>query len=257
MGAKFVVDHPCVVKRDLSLVGLVESLRYQTLLKRLHHLAGNGALHPEREQPLAHLLGPGEGEAPSLTLSELEAHVGTLQQYRITCRNCPASLRGHLGGCLGYIPYPISEGMEYLFWLTGVQALTGGLPAAFGPTALAFVSIAQGLAVTPFADEMRARGEILAAEPRLYNAGPLWRRVRLSSSQLLDAFFATGTIQGEGLRLQAGFLGGLLALGRGLEGVMEDQTQVEALKEELEPYEVLYQLAHMALEQGAGLLVWP
>lgn len=257
MGAKFVVDWSCAVKRDLSLVGLVESLRYQTLLKRVHHMAGVGAVAPDREQPLALLLNPGEGEPPPLTLGELEAHVGELQQYRITCRNCPASLRGHLGGCLGYLPYPISEGMEYLFWLTGVRALTGGLPAAFSPTALAFVTIAQGLSVTPFADEMRLRGEILAPQPRIYQYGPLWRRTRLSSSQLLDAFFATGTIQGEGLRIQAGFLGGLLALGRGLEAAMENQAQVEALQEELEPYEVLYQLTHMALENHVGLLAWP
>jgi hypothetical protein len=257
MGAKFVVDRACVVKRDLSVVGLVESLRYQTLLKRVHQLAEVGAARERREQPLALLLNPGEGEAPPLTVGELEEQVGQLQQYRLACRNCPAALRGHLGGCLGYIPYPISAGMEYLFWLTGVQALSGGLPAAFSPTALAFVTIARGLTVTPFADEMRARGQILASAPRLYQSGPLWRRTRFSTSQLLDAFFATGTIQGEGLRIHAGFLGGLLALGRGLEGVIEDQAQVEALKEELEPYEVLYQLTHIALDQGVELLVWP
>jgi hypothetical protein len=257
MGAKFVVDRSCQLKRDLSLVGLVESLRYQTLLKRVHHLAGVGAVQPDRERPLQLLLHPEEGQMPPLTLAELEAQVGQLQRHRITCRNCPASLRGHLGGCLGYIPYPLSAGIEYLFWLTGVQALTGGLPAAFAPTALAFVTIAQGLTQTPFADEMRERGEILARAPRVYQSGPLWRRTRLSSSQLLDAFFATGTIQGEGLRIQAGFLGGMLALGRGLEAAMENQEQVEALKEELEAYEALYQLTHIALEQGVGLLVWP
>jgi hypothetical protein len=257
VGAKFVVDSSCAVKRDLTVVGLVESLRYQTLLKRVHHLVGVGVVQPVQEMPLRLLLRPEEGEPPAFTLQELEEQVGRLQQYRTLCRNCPSSLRGHLGGCLGYIPYPISPGMEYLFWLTGVRALTSGLPAAFTPTALAFVEIARGLTETPFADQMRIRGEILARAPRIYQTGPLWRRKRLTSSQILEAFFATGTLQGEGLRMNAGFLGGLLTLGRGLEAAMQNQEQVEALQEELEPYEVLYQLFHIALERDVGLVVWP
>jgi len=258
VGAKFIVDRRCSVKTSLTLTGLIEALKQQSLLCRVADLTAAGAL-PEIsfETRLDQVLVPDSGIPINLTLRELTEQASVLNEHRVSCRQCPASLHGHVGGCIAYVPYPVSAGMEYLLWLTAVWGLERRLPPQLLPPVLAFVDRARVLDHTPFAEGMRARGDLLAPRPKVYRAGRLWRRAHISSAQVLDCFFVNGMLAGDDLRLRAGFLCTALALARAMEPAMSGEEKRLALQEDVEPYSQVHQLMVRALEQGLGVYVWP
>lgn len=258
MGAKFIVDRRCTVKTSLTLTGLIEAIKYKGLLRRVAELAAAGTLPAyDADARLDMVLPPESGLPAHLTIRELQARSGALMEHRITCRQCPASLTGHVGGCIAYVPYPLSEGMEYLLWRTAVQALKDDLPENLLPRAKAFAERAQLVRQTPFADGLRARGDMLGARPRVHQTGPVWRRERLSSAQVLDAFFINGVLQGDDLRVHAGFLSAALALAAAMEEKLMDDEQRQALVEDVEPYSIVCELMVKALDEGQGVYVWP
>jgi hypothetical protein len=147
--------------------------------------------------------------------------------------------------------------MEYLLWLTAVRALEGDLPAAVLPRVRMFAERAMALTQTPFAQELRARGDIVGSRVRTWQSGPVWRRSRLTSAQVLDAFFINGTLAGDDLRLHAAFLGAALAVARAMEPAMKDDEAREALIEDTRPYAEAYRLLQLSEDQGQGVYVWP
>jgi hypothetical protein len=226
-------------------------------LRRVHDLVAAGAFSPPAADVRLEMLLPAEDGIPGdLTVRDLQAQSDMFMQFRLTCRQCPSSLSGHVGGCIGSVPYPLSEGLEFLLWTTAVRALKGQLPAELLGPAAAFTQRARQLAKTPFADGMRARGQLLGARSRVYQQGPVWRRVRLSSAQVLDAFFVNGVLAGAELEQHAGFLGAALALARGMANALEDEERRLALEEDTEPYRLVHRLMLTALEQGLGVYVW-
>jgi hypothetical protein len=147
--------------------------------------------------------------------------------------------------------------MEYLLWLTAVRALEGDLPEAVLPRVRTFAERAMALTQTPFAQELRARGDIVAPRPRTWQGGPLWRRSRLTSAQVLDAFFINGMLAGDDLQVHEGLLGAALALARAMEPAMRDDESRQALLEDTRPYTDAHRLLQLADQQGQGVYVWP
>jgi hypothetical protein len=258
MGAKFIIDRRCSVKTSLTLIGLIEAIKYRGLLRRIHDLAAAGAIPPcDADARLDLVLPPQSGLPGGLTIGDLMAQSDALMSHRIACRQCASSPQGHVGGCIGYVPYPLSEGMEFLLWTTAVRALKGELPEGFLPTARSFAERAMSVRKTPFADGMRERGDIVGARPRLYQSGPVFKRVRLSSAQVLDAFFIHELIAGDDLRVHTGFLGAALAVARAMESAIRDEERRQAMVEDVEPYAMVHDLMTLALEQRLGVYVWP
>ncbi|MFZ5828287.1 MAG: hypothetical protein ACOY94_28610 [Bacillota bacterium] len=257
MGAKFIVDRRCEVKRSLTLTGLIKGLQYQTLLRQVSDLAAAGALADCDADARVDLVMPTEQVPEDLTIRELQEHTAALFEHRNLCRTCPSSMKGHVGGCIGYIPYPISEGMEFLLWQTAVQGLTGELPETLLPRVVAFAEKARAIRRTPFADQLRSRGDLLGLRARLFQHGPIWSRTRLSSSQVLDLFFKPGVVAGDDLRILAGFLFASLQVARALEPAIHDEEQRLSMADEIRPYAVLYDLMTRALQQSMGIYVWP
>ncbi len=258
MGAKFIVDRRCEVKASLTLTGLIKGLQYQGLLRQVGDLAAAGALEGQDADARVDLIMPiAEGVPPELTIRELQEQTAALLEHRLTCRNCASSLEGQVGGCIGYIPYPISEGMEFLLWQTAVRGLAGELPEGYLPRVIAFAEKAQTLKRTPFADTLRSRGDLIGLRPRVHTDGPIWARTRLSSAQVLEAFFQGGVVAGDDLRILAGFLAASLAVGRALEPSLRDEEQRLSLAEEIQPYALVYEIMTRALKQSIGLYVWP
>lgn len=258
MGAKFIVDRRCDVKQGMTLTGLIKGLQYQGLLREMSELAAAGNLVDcDAEARVEILLPTFEAIPADLTIRELQEQTAALLEHRSACRSCPSSLRGHVGGCIGYLPYPISEGMEFLLWQTAVRGLQGELPKMWLARVLAFVERAQALRKTPFADEMRRRNDLVGQRQRLYTGGPFWARTRLSSSQVLDLCFKPGVVAGEELRELAGFLEAALAVARAVEPVLRDEEERHSMRDELQPYAVVHELLTRALKQGIGVYVWP
>lgn len=258
MGAKFIVDRRCDVKQGMTLTGLIKGLQYQGLLREMGELAAAGNLADcDAEARVEILLPTFEAIPADLTIRELQEQTAALLEHRLACRSCPSSLRGHVGGCIGYLPYPISEGMEFLLWQTAVRGLKGELPKMWLTRVLAFVERAQGLRKTPFSDEMRQRRDLLGPRPRLHASGPFWGRIRISSSQVLDLFFKPGVIAGEELRELAGFLEAALALARAIEPALRDEEKRLSMIDDLQPYSAVHELLTRALKQGIGVYVWP
>lgn len=258
VGAKFIVDRRCTVKTSLTLTGLIEALKQQSLLRRVADMTAAGAL-PEYDPQtrLDLVLIPDSGTPVNLTLGEVVEQAAVLNEHRVTCRQCPASLHGYVGGCIAYVPYPLSAGLEYLLWLTAVWGVERRLPSALLPRVLAFVDRARIMEQTPFADGMRARGDLLGRAPLIHRAGWLWKRAQISSAQVLDAFFVNGVLAGDDLRIHTGFLEAALALARAMEPAMSDQEKRLALLEDVEPYSQVHALMVRALAQGVGVYVWP
>lgn len=258
MGAKFIVDRRCEVKQSLTLTGLIRGLQYQGLLRQVSELAAAGSLDGCDADARVDLVLPMLDQIPpDLTIRELQEQTAALFEHRLACRNCPSSLKGHVGGCIGYVPYPISEGMEFLLWQTAVRALQGELPEMLLARVVAFAERAQGLRKTPFADELRRRGDLIGPRPRIYQDGPIWSRNRLTSSQVLDHFFKPGVVAGDDLRVLAGFLFACLQMARALEPAIQDEEQKLSLVDDLRPYSLVHELMTRALQQGVGLYVWP
>jgi hypothetical protein len=258
MGAKFIVDRRCEVKTALTLTGLIAGVKRQGELRRVGELTAAGLLTPSDVDAPFNLLFGSEGEGQSdVTVRQLQDQTAPLMVHRPTCRRCPSSLSGHVGGCITMIPYPISAGVEYLLWVTAVKAIQQELPKEVMPTARAFVAHAQSLKQTPFSDSLRERGELLGRRAKVFQAGPLWRRSRLSSAQVLDAFFSNGLIGGDTLRIRAGFLAAMLAVGRAITPAIHGDEQRQALLEDTQPFANLYDLMMRALEQGLGVYAWP
>jgi hypothetical protein len=258
VGAKFIVDRRCPVKQSLTLTGLIEGIKHKSLLRRIHDLAAAGALPGySAEARLDMIMPPEAGATGEMTVKDLQEHTDQLLQHRITCRQCPSSLTGHVGGCIAYVPYPLSEGLEYLLWVTAVRGLEGGLPGTLQAAAETMARRAMKLRQTPYADGMRKRRDLVGARPRVWQQGAVWNRERLSSAQVLDAFFVNGVLTGEELVLHATFLGAALSIARGLEQVIQDEEQRLALVEDTEPYQTVLELMGMAQDQGFGIYVWP
>jgi hypothetical protein len=258
VGAKFIVDRRCPVKTSLTLTGLIEGIKQKGLLRRVADLAASGSL-PEGHQNLRlQMVLPAETGLPGeMTIRQLQEQAALLMQHRITCRQCPSSLNGHVGGCIAYVPYPLSEGLEYLLWFTAVRAVEGDLPDSLLLPAQSFALQAMQLRQTPFAEGMKARGDLLSAKPRVWQRGPVWKRERLLSSQVLDLFFRNGVVAGEELRVQAGFLEAALAVARAMADAVKDEEQRIALHEDTEPYATVLDLMSTAMEQGLGVYIWP
>ncbi len=258
MGAKFIIDRRCTVKTELTLTGLIESIKYHGVLQRIGELAAAGMVPACDADARVDMILPADSTLPEdLTIGDLQAQAEVLMAHRVTCRQCPSSLRGHVGGCIAYVPYPISEGMEFLLWKTAVRALRAELPESMIPTARAFAERARELAETPFAKGLRGRGDLLGRVPRVYRDGPLWRRRQLSSAQVLDRFFWNGLLVGDALRIHAGFLGAVLAVARALVSAVATEEQQQALQEDIEPYTRVHELMLRAVEQGQAVYVWP
>lgn len=258
MGAKFIVDRRCPVKTSLTLTGLIEAIKHKGLLRRIGELAAAGTLPPAgADLRLNMVLPPEAGVYGEMTIRDLQQQTALLLEHRVTCRQCPSSLNGHVGGCIAYVPYPISEGMEYLLWSTALRGLQGDLPDELLPAATAFAARAQELRQTPFAEGMRSRGDLVGARPRVWQSGPVWKRERLTSAQVLDAFFKNGVLAGEELTTYAGFLGAALAVARATEQVLQDESKRIAMVEDIEPYAMVHDLMLTALDQGLGVYVWP
>lgn len=258
MGAKFIVDRRCAVKSQMTLTGLIEAIKQKGLLRRVGELAAGGTLGMwEPDAKVEMLLSATAGASSDLTVRDLQVQAARLVQHSVTCRMCPSSLNGHVGGCITYVPYPISEGVEFLLWTTAVRGLEGDLPEAVAGPVTAFARRAQELKQTPFADGLRKRSDLLSAAPRVWQRGRVWGRERLSSAQVLDAFFQNGVLGEEALEQQAGFLAAAMAVARGMEKVMKRDDQRQALMEDTEPYAQVQALMEAALEQGFGVYVWP
>lgn len=258
MGAKFIIDRRCTVKTTLTLTGLIEGLKHQGALRRVGELVAAGALSPvDPDTKLELQVSPEAGLPGNLTLRELQEQTDALLEHRDLCRQCPSALHGYMGGCITYLPYPLSDGLEYLLWLTAVQGLEGRMPRPVLAEVQAFAERAMRLERTPYADGMRARGDLLAPKCRVYASGLLWKRSRLTSSQVLEAFFLGGVLAGDDLRIHAGFLAGALALARAMEPAMSTDEKRRALLEDVAPYAQVYELMDRAQGQGLGVYVWP
>jgi hypothetical protein len=225
VGVKFIVDQRCSVKRTLTLTGLIEAVRGRGALRHVTELAAAGMLPAE--------------------------------EIRAACRQCPASLTGRVGGCIADIPYPISEGMEYLLWLTATRALEGELPDPVAGPARSFAEGAMALRQTPFATGLRERGDLLGSRPRTWRKGPVWRARTLTSAQVLDALFCNGLLEGERLLGHASFLRAALAVGEAMGERIADPEQRQAMVEDLKPYADACQLMWIALERDLGVYIWP
>jgi len=242
----------------MTLTGLIEAIKQKGLLRRIGELAAGGSLAAwDPHARVEMLLDPGPGVPADLTLHDLQTQVANLVKHSVTCRMCPSSLNGHVGGCIAYVPYPISEGLEFLLWNTAVRGLEGDLPEELLARVTAFAKRAQAMKQTPFADGMRKRGDLLSQAPRQWQRGPVWARERLSSAQVLEAFFLNGMLSGEELLQNAGYLAVALAVARGMERVLKDDERRQALMEDVEPYAQVCGLMEIALEQGTGIYVWP
>lgn len=257
MGAKFIADRRCSVKTSLTLTGLIEALKHRSLLQRITGMVAAGVIPDcDADSRLDLILMPEPGLPGDLTLRDLHDQAAGLYDHRITCRQCPSSLHGHVGECIVYVPYPISEGMEFLLWHTAVRALRGELPEGLLPRAQAFARHAQSLRETPFTDSLRSRGDLAGTRARQYVGGLIFRRERLSSAQVLDAFFVNGTLGGDALRVHEGFLAAVLAVARPLEQTLTEERR-QAMQEDLEAYQAVHLLISRSLEQGVGVYIWP
>jgi hypothetical protein len=258
VGAKFIVDRRCTVKSTLTLTGLIEGIKHRSLLRRISELAAAGVLPAcDADARIDLVLPPEAGLPMGLTIRELQVQASLLSEHRVTCRQCPSSMTGHVGGCIAYVPYPISEGMEYLLWLTAARALQGKLPEGLMPRARLFAERALAIEQTPLADGLRTRGDLLAGRRHVLQIGPLWRRRRLTSAKVLDAFFVNGVLAGDDLRCHLGFLAAVLALAGAMEPALTDEERRLALQEDIEPYREAHDLMIKAQNQGLGIYVWP
>ena len=258
MGAKFIVDRRCPVKTQMTLTGLIEAIKQKSLLRRISELAVGGPLTSwDPEVKVEMLLPPEAGAVGEMTVRDLQQQVANLVKHSVTCRMCPSSVNGHVGGCIAYVPYPISEGLEYLLWTTAVRGLEGDLPEEVLAPVAGFARRAQAVKQTPFAEGIRKRGDLISQAPRLWQRGPVWARERLSSAQVLEAFFLNGMLTGDDLEQQAGFLAAALAVARGISIVLKAEEQRQALLEDVEPYATVHQLMEIALDQGFGVYIWP
>lgn len=257
MGAKFIVDRRCAVKSSLTLTGLIEAIKHRGLLRRINEMAAAGALPACGAEDPIDLILPSDSPVPRLSVRELQRQQATLMEHNITCRQCPSSVTGHVGGCISYVPYPLSEGLEFLFWLTATQGLKGELPEQLTPPVVTFAEKAMARQQTPFSDGMRARGDLLGARPRIWQGGPVLRRKRLTSGQVMDAFFVNGVLGGDELQTHKGFLEAALAVSRALEPALKDEQRRVAMREDLEPYSRVLELMDLAQEQGLGVYLWP
>jgi hypothetical protein len=257
VGAKFIVDRRCPVKTSLTLTGLIEAIKQKSLLRRIGELAAAGTVEWDPELKLERLLPPESGVPGEMTVGDLQQQAALLTKFSLTCRMCPSSLNGHVGGCITYVPYPLSEGLEFLLWTTAVRGLEGDLPEELAGPVEAFARRAQGLAQTPFTDGMRKRGDLLSQKPRVWQRGPVWARERLSSAQVLDGFFVNGVLAGADLELHSVFLGAALAVAKAMAPAIKSEEQQRALAEDVQPYGAVHRLMGIALEQGLGVYVWP
>jgi len=120
------------------------ALKHEGLLRRVDDFEAAGLLErSDQETPVAAVLGTVPGVPGSLSLCDLAHGRDPLSQYRLTCRRCPASLRGYVGECIMSIPYPISQGMEFALWRTAVRGLEGTLPERMAARVRAFADQAR------------------------------------------------------------------------------------------------------------------
>lgn len=257
MGAKFIVDRRCSVKSALTLTGLIEGVRNRSVLRRVAELTAAGLLPPCEPETRLQMLLPSCGLSPGLTMRELQERSEAVAGHRIACRQCPSSLTGHVGGCIAYVPYPISEGLEYLLWQTAVRGLTSDLPEGLAEGARAFAHHAMALRATPFSTGLRTKGDLLGRRRRVYRSSRFWWGLRLSSAQVLDAFFVNGLLSGEDLQRHQRFLEAALAVAEAMLPAFTQEERRLALIEDTEPYREVLQLMELALEQQMGIYVWP
>lgn len=257
MGAKFIVDRRCAVKSSLTLTGLIEAIKHRGLLRRINELTAVGALPAANSESPVDLILPSDSPVPRISVRELQRQQQTLMEHSITCRQCPSSMSGHVGGCISYVPYPLSEGLEFLLWFTACQGLKGELPQELSAPVVSFAEKAMQRNQTPFSDGMRARGDLLGPRPRVWQSGPVLRRKRLTSSQVMDSFFVNGVLGGDDLAVHMGFLEAALALSRAMVPSLRDEQRRVAMQEDLAPYGQVLELMALAQEQGLGIYVWP
>ncbi|MGE5675912.1 MAG: hypothetical protein ACM3XM_18850 [Mycobacterium leprae] len=260
MGAKFIIDRRCSVKSSLSLTGLVEAIKQQGVLRQYNDLVAAGKLPPQEGDVRLDMVWPqGPGD---VTLNALRAQRDALVAHRMTCRQCRSSLRGQVGGCIAYVPYPLTAPVEHLLWRTAVRSLQGELPEPLLEPARAFAEKAMKLKATPFYDDMRKRGDLQTRRPEVFVQGMPWRQQRLSSGQVLNLFFSNGALSGEDLKVHSGFLAAALALGRAVEQALDERAKKpnqegSGVWEAMAPYATVHELMESALEQGLGLYSWP
>jgi hypothetical protein len=258
VSARFIVSRKCETKERLTLTGLIDLQRQLGLLASLEELVASGELEAADEDEPYELVFPAAGETTEVSLGRLKEQTACLTGFRRVCRLCPANGTGQVGGCVTYLPYPVSEGLEFLFWLAGRLALSGRLSPATAPAVLAFLERAAALQKTPWADGMRQAGYLMASRPWPLSWGPLWARRRLSSSHLLERFFRTPVLTGEDLTAHTGFLAAVVGAGRSLARALErDEERLSALREDLAAYERLYRYMQRAAALEEGVQVWP
>lgn len=258
MSARFIVGLKCETKEALTLTGLLDLQRQQGLLAMFEEAAAAGELEVARHDEPLELVVPGTDEVLTVTLEQLRTQTAQLKSFRRICRVCPFSVGGRVGGCVTYLPYPVSEGMEYLFWLAFRQAVERKLPQDQQPLVMLFAEKASEVLETPWADLMRANGHLMAPRPREVAWGPVWRRQRVTTAQLIERFFKTSMLAGDELLIHAGFLSAVITLGRALKRTWsEDEERVTALREDLAPYEALHPFLQNALVRSQPVQVWP
>lgn len=258
MSARFIVSRKCDTKEELTLTGLLDLQRQQGLLAMFEEAALAGEMAPADLDDELELAVAGTDEVLTVTFRQLQEHTAELKQYRRTCRICPVNVTGRVGGCITYLPYPVSEGLEYLFWLAARQAVQNSLPQDRLPFVRLFMDRAGASNETPWVDSMRRSGYLMASQARVVASGPFWARTRISSSQLLEYFFRPAQLAGEELLVHAGFLGTVTALGLGLsEQLQQDDERLTALYEDLAPYKTLHKFMQRASLHEQGIQVWP
>lgn len=182
MPIDFTLEFPCEPKRKLGLEGLSDRLR---LLENLH-----------RELELT----------PEQTASVREV-VFELRPLAFHCGKCPANHRNREFGCFGRIEAPISVDAEDWLW----ELLPASLTPAEGDTpqqraqaqaVTRLIARLRELEITGRAADQRRPRRSQGGDPPLFEAdkgvrrtyGRLFRRVRLTTSQLLEALLLRGTI---------------------------------------------------------------
>lgn len=185
MPIDFTLELPCEPKRKLGLEGLSDRLR---LLEDLH-----------RELELT----------PEQTTSVREI-VFELRPLAFHCGKCPGNHRNREFGCFGRIEVPISEDAEDWLWellppsLTPAEGDTPEQRAQIDATARLIERFQQLDITGRSADQRRPKrvpeGEapLFAGEKPVFRTyGKAFRRVRLSTSQIIEALLLRNTIHTE------------------------------------------------------------
>jgi hypothetical protein len=174
---EYTIEATCEPKRRLGPEGLFDRLR---CLARVL-----GADAPAAEEAAA-------GRKAEFELRPLAYH----------CNRCPANCAGRAFGCFGIVQGPLAEEAEE--WLIGLLPETlkpGGSDTAASPE-----QVRQVRALLQRLQELGASGRLVDEQhrgtpllegkrPAERRYGPFYRRVRLTSSQLIELLFLRGTVE--------------------------------------------------------------